>query len=83
VLEAAIERVTRALVTAADEVIQELVAERRAMREELDTLDAARTWCRLHEGTPNHRDERRAHRTAVDGMGGWLARDVANAMRAA
>jgi hypothetical protein len=37
-LEAAIERVTRALVTATDEVIPELVAERRAMREELEGL---------------------------------------------
>jgi hypothetical protein len=38
VLEAAIERVTRALLTAADEVIPELVSERRAMREELEEL---------------------------------------------
>jgi hypothetical protein len=37
-LEAAIERVTRALGTAADEVLPELVAERRAMREELEGL---------------------------------------------
>jgi hypothetical protein len=38
VVEAAIERVTQALVTAADEAIPELVAERRAMREELEWL---------------------------------------------
>jgi hypothetical protein len=38
VLEAAIERVTRALANATDEVIPELVAERRAMREELEEL---------------------------------------------
>jgi hypothetical protein len=38
VLEAAIERVTRALVSAADELIPELVAERRALREELEAL---------------------------------------------
>ena len=38
VLEAAIERVTRSLVGALDEVIPELVAERRAMREELDAM---------------------------------------------
>jgi hypothetical protein len=38
VLEAAIDRVTRALVTAADDVIPELVAERRAMREGLEQL---------------------------------------------
>jgi hypothetical protein len=38
VLEAAIERVTRALVSAADEVIPGLVAERRSMREELEGL---------------------------------------------
>ena len=38
VLEAAIERVTRTLVSAPDEAIRELVAERRAMREELDGL---------------------------------------------
>jgi hypothetical protein len=38
VLEAAIERVTRALVGTPDEVIPELVSERRAMREELETL---------------------------------------------
>jgi hypothetical protein len=38
VLEAAIERVTRALLSAPDEVIPELVAERRAMREELEGL---------------------------------------------
>ncbi len=38
VLETAIDRVTRALVTAADEVIPGLVAERRAMRNELDAL---------------------------------------------
>jgi hypothetical protein len=37
-LEAAIERVTRGLMTADDEVIPELVAERRAMRGELDGL---------------------------------------------
>jgi hypothetical protein len=37
-LEAAIERVTGALETAPDEVIPELVAERRAMREELEML---------------------------------------------
>jgi hypothetical protein len=38
VLEAAIEGVTRALGTADDGVIPELVAERRAMREELERL---------------------------------------------
>jgi hypothetical protein len=38
VLEAAIGRVTRALVMADDEAIPELVAERRAMRAELDAL---------------------------------------------
>jgi hypothetical protein len=38
VLEAAIHRVTRALVNAADEVVVELVAERQAMREELQGL---------------------------------------------
>ncbi len=37
-LEAAIDRMTRALASAADEVIPELVAERRAMREELEEL---------------------------------------------
>ena len=37
-LEAAIERVTRALATADDDTIAELVAERRAMREELRAL---------------------------------------------
>jgi len=37
-LEAAIDRMTRALVTATDEEIAELVAERRAMREELRAL---------------------------------------------
>jgi hypothetical protein len=37
-LEAAIDRVTRALVSAADDLIPELVAERRAMREELHQL---------------------------------------------
>jgi hypothetical protein len=38
VLEAAIQRVTRALVTAADEMLPELIAERRVMREELEGL---------------------------------------------
>jgi hypothetical protein len=38
VLEAAIERVTRVLVSAADESIPELVGERRAMRKELEAL---------------------------------------------
>jgi hypothetical protein len=38
VLEAAIQRVTRAVVSADDEVLVELVAERRAMREELEEL---------------------------------------------
>jgi hypothetical protein len=42
VLEAAIERVTRALGSAADGVIPELVAERRAMREELEELRRGR-----------------------------------------
>jgi hypothetical protein len=37
-LEAAIERVTRAMLTASDDVVGELVAERRAMRAELDAL---------------------------------------------
>jgi hypothetical protein len=37
-LEAAIARLTRALATADDDVIAELVAERRAMREELRVL---------------------------------------------
>jgi hypothetical protein len=38
VLRAAIERVTRALITASDEVVPELAAERRAMREEIEEL---------------------------------------------
>jgi hypothetical protein len=42
---AVIARVTRALVTTADDVIPELVAERRAMREELQSLRRARTSC--------------------------------------
>jgi hypothetical protein len=37
-LGGAIDRLTRAIVTAADEAIPELVAERRAMREELAEL---------------------------------------------
>ena len=39
-LEAAIDRMTRALTIAADEVIPELVAEPRAMREELEESSA-------------------------------------------
>jgi hypothetical protein len=43
VLEAAIDRLTRALASADDETIAELVAERRAMREELRALRDAET----------------------------------------
>jgi len=38
ILQAAIDRLTLALTTASDEVIGELVAERRALREELRAL---------------------------------------------
>jgi hypothetical protein len=54
VLEAAIDRVTRALVTAADEVIPDLVAERRAMRQELQGL-------RLGENVVPFRSLKRDH----------------------
>ena len=40
-LQAAIDRLTRALATADDEAIPELVAERRALREELHVLREA------------------------------------------
>jgi hypothetical protein len=42
VLDAAIRRVTRAIVSADDEVLLELVAERRAMREELAGIGRGR-----------------------------------------
>jgi hypothetical protein len=56
VLEAAIERVTRALVTAADAVIPELVAERRAMREELEGLRLGENVVQFR---PRNRDQPR------------------------
>jgi hypothetical protein len=50
-LEAAIDRVTRALLTAGDDVIPELVAERRAMREELAAMrEEDASVIRLNEG---------------------------------
>jgi hypothetical protein len=52
VLEAAIDRVTRALASAADEVIAELVAERRAMREELEALGSGQNVVPLHRLRP-------------------------------
>ena len=54
-MEAAIERVTRALATAADDLIPELVAERRAMREELEGL-------RRGENVAPFRSPKRDHR---------------------
>ncbi len=55
-LEAAIARLTRALVTASDDTIADLVAERRAMRAELE---------QLHQdaGGVVRLDEERARRT--------------------
>jgi hypothetical protein len=41
ILEAAITRITRAMLSAPDEAILELVAERRAMRSELESLQRA------------------------------------------
>jgi hypothetical protein len=70
-LEAAIDRLTRALVTAADEVIPELVEERRAMPEELEGLRRGENVVPFRAPRRSRLGNRSADRCATPTLNSW------------
>ena len=82
-LQAAIDRLTRALLTASDDALSGLVAERRALREELRAMpETAAGVTRLEDERARRKREREAHKRAPRRFQPTRREEVTRASRA-